>query len=55
VDRAKIANAGRGGGKSSLACELGRLIQVPVIHLDREYFDGEWNPLPMERFEAPAT
>ena len=49
----KVAIVGCGGsGKSHLARELGRLIDAPVTHLDVEYFDDEWNPLPMEKFEA---
>lgn len=41
-----------GSGKSRLARELGRLIEAPVTHLDAEYFDDQWNPMPMEKFEA---
>jgi adenylate kinase family enzyme len=49
----KVAIVGCGGsGKSYLARELGQLIEAPVTHLDAEYFDDEWNPLPMEKFEA---
>jgi adenylate kinase family enzyme len=49
----KVAIVGCGGsGKSYLARELARLIEAPVTHLDAEYFDDQWNPLPMEKFEA---
>jgi adenylate kinase family enzyme len=49
----KIAIVGCGGsGKSYLARELGRLIGAPAIHLDAEYYDDGWQPLPMEKFEA---
>jgi hypothetical protein len=41
-----------GSSKSYLAREFGRLIEAPVTHLDAEYLDDEWNPLPMEKFEA---
>lgn len=41
-----------GGGKSYVARELGRLLDAPVTHLDAEYFDDAWSPLPMEEFEA---
>lgn len=49
----RVAIVGCGGsGKSYLARELARLIEAPVTHLDAEYFDDQWNPLPMEKFEA---
>jgi adenylate kinase family enzyme len=49
----KVAIVGCGGsGKSYVARELGRLIEAPVIHLDAEYYDDGWEPLPMEKFEA---
>lgn len=49
----RIAIVGCGGsGKSYLARQLGRLLGAPVTHLDAVYFDDEWNPLPMEKFEA---
>ena len=49
----KVAIVGCGGsGKSYLARELGRLIEAPVIHLDAEYYDDGWEPMPMEKFEA---
>lgn len=41
-----------GSGKSYVARELGRLLDLPVTHMDAVYFDNQWNPLPMERFEA---
>jgi adenylate kinase family enzyme len=49
----KVAIVGCGGsGKSYLAGEHARLIEAPLTHLDAEYFDDQWNPLPMERFKA---
>jgi ATP-dependent protease Clp ATPase subunit len=49
----KVAIVGCGGsGKYHLARELARLIDAPLTHLDAEYFDDQWNPLPMDRFEA---
>ncbi|WP_433436249.1 topology modulation protein [Nonomuraea sp. CA-141351] len=49
----RIAIVGSGGsGKSHVACELGRLLEAPVTHLDAVYYDDEWNPLPPEKFEA---
>ena len=48
-----VAVVGCGGsGKSYVARELGRLLDLPVTHMDAVYFDDQWNPLPMERFEA---
>jgi adenylate kinase family enzyme len=51
VQRVAIVGCG-GSGKSYLARELGRLLDLPVIHMDVVYFDDRWNPLPMDRFEA---
>ena len=51
VERVTIVGCG-GSGKSYVARELGRLLDLPVIHMDAVYFDDQWNPLPMERFEA---
>jgi adenylate kinase family enzyme len=51
VQRVAVVGCG-GSGKSHVARELGRLLDAPVTHLDAEYFDDAWNPLPMEKFEA---
>jgi adenylate kinase family enzyme len=51
VKRVAIVGCG-GSGKSYVARELGRLLDLPVTHMDAVYFDDRWNPLPMERFEA---
>jgi adenylate kinase family enzyme len=51
VERIAIVGCG-GSGKSYVAREIGRLLEAPVTHLDAVYFDDEWNPLPMEKFEA---
>ncbi|MFG1697231.1 topology modulation protein [Nonomuraea sp. NPDC049309] len=51
MNRVVVVGSG-GSGKSHVARELGRLLQVPVIHLDAVYYDDEWNPLPPEKFEA---
>jgi adenylate kinase family enzyme len=51
VERVAIVGCG-GSGKSYVARQLGRLLDLPVVHMDTVYFDDQWNPLPMERFEA---
>jgi adenylate kinase family enzyme len=51
VERVAIVGCG-GSGKSYVARELGRLLDLPVTHLDAVHFDERWNPLPVERFEA---
>jgi len=51
MERVAIVGCG-GSGKSYVARELGRLLNLPVTHMDAIYFDNQWNPLPMERFEA---
>ncbi|MEU8269701.1 topology modulation protein [Sphaerisporangium sp. NPDC049002] len=49
----RVAIIGCGGsGKSHLACELGKILDVTVTHLDAVYYDDDWNPLPQEKFEA---
>src|SRR6266480_7745612 len=47
VERVTIVGCG-GSGKSYVARELGRLLDLPVIHMDAVYFDDQWNPLPIE-------
>jgi adenylate kinase family enzyme len=51
VERVAVVGCG-GSGKSYVARELGRLLDLPVVHMDAVYFDDQWNPMPMERFEA---
>lgn len=41
-----------GSGKSYVSRELARRLGAPLTHLDAIYYDAEWNPLPMEAFEA---
>jgi adenylate kinase family enzyme len=49
----KVAIVGCGGsGKSHIARHLGTVLGAPVTHLDEVYYDDEWNPLPVEKFEA---
>jgi adenylate kinase family enzyme len=51
MERVAVVGCG-GSGKSYVARELGGLLDLPVTHMDAVYFDHQWNPLPMERFEA---
>jgi adenylate kinase family enzyme len=41
-----------GAGKSTLAVDLGRLLGVPVHHLDSLYWGPDWTPTPAEEWEA---
>ncbi|HEY7089683.1 MAG TPA: AAA family ATPase [Tepidisphaeraceae bacterium] len=40
-----------GSGKSTLARALGERLGLPVIHLDREYWQAGWQPMPAEQFD----
>ncbi|MEV5407300.1 topology modulation protein [Thermopolyspora sp. NPDC052614] len=51
MNRVVIVGSG-GSGKSHLARELGRLLDVPVTHLDAVFFGEDWTPLPQDKFEA---
>jgi adenylate kinase family enzyme len=49
----RIAIVGCGGsGKSTIARQLGKLLDLPVTHLDAIYYDQNWQPLPQEEFAA---
>lgn len=49
----KIAICGCGGsGKSALARQLAKRLDLPVTHLDMEYYDERWNPLGQDDFAA---
>ena len=41
-----------GAGKSTLALELGRLLAVPVHHLDTLYWGDGWTPTPPAEWQA---
>lgn len=44
-----------GAGKSTLAIELGRILDLPVIHLDREYWQPGWVELTDNEWEDRVT
>jgi adenylate kinase family enzyme len=41
-----------GAGKSTLARAVGERLDLPVIHLDAEFFDPGWRPKPAEEWKA---
>ncbi|WP_227488331.1 P-loop NTPase family protein [Brachybacterium subflavum] len=49
----RIAVVGSGGsGKTYVSRALGRMLDIPVTHLDAVYYDQDWHPLPAEQFAA---
>jgi adenylate kinase family enzyme len=49
----KIAIIGCGGsGKTHLANQLAAALDLPLTHLDAEYYDRHWKPLPQDEFAA---
>ena len=47
----RVAILGAGGaGKSWLAAELGRCLNIAPVHLDALYYDGDWRPIPSDRW-----
>jgi hypothetical protein len=46
------SNRLRRSGKSDLVGELGALLSITPVHLDRLYYDQDWKPLDQQRFTA---
>jgi adenylate kinase family enzyme len=45
----RVVVLGRGGaGKSVLARELGRVVNLPVVELDREFWGANLEPMPLD-------
>jgi adenylate kinase family enzyme len=51
MDRIVVIGCG-GSGKTYLSAQLAALLSLPVVHLDAEYYDEAWQPLPQEQFAA---
>ncbi|MEU7842665.1 topology modulation protein [Micromonospora sp. NPDC049114] len=51
MDRIAIIGCG-GSGKSTVARQLARILDVPLTHLDATYYDEHWKPLPQDEFAA---
>lgn len=41
-----------GAGKSTLARQLGEALSLPVVHLDRYYWQPDWIPTPNDEWDA---
>jgi adenylate kinase family enzyme len=49
----RVVVIGNGGsGKTYLSARLAARLGLPVIHLDAEYYDEAWRPLPQDEFAA---
>jgi adenylate kinase family enzyme len=51
MDRIAVIGCG-GSGKTYLSARVADLLSLPVVHLDAEYYDEAWHPLPQEQFAA---
>lgn len=45
-----IGNAG--SGKSTFARQLAQKLKLPLVHLDQNYWQGNWEHLSREEFDA---
>ena len=41
-----------GAGKTTFARELSQKLNLPIVHLDRLYWCGEWEHVNREKFDA---
>ncbi len=44
-----------GSGKSTLARKMSATLDLPLIHLDQEYWGPDWTPTPPEAWTAETT
>lgn len=44
-----------GAGKSTLSRQLGDILQLPVIHLDKYYWQADWVATPHEQWDAAVA
>ncbi|HEY6794264.1 MAG TPA: hypothetical protein VI248_06240 [Kineosporiaceae bacterium] len=51
MDRVAVIGCG-GSGKTYLSQRLATHLSLPVTHLDAEYYDSNWQPLPQDAFAA---
>jgi adenylate kinase family enzyme len=54
VNRVMVIGSG-GAGKSVFSLELARRTGLPVIHLDREYWQPNWQHMPEPEWEAKVA
>lgn len=50
-----LVTGNSGSGKSTVARALGAILDLPVIHMDRLYWNPGWVPTPDDEFEAKVA